>query len=62
MGKATGKDAARGKGTLPALHGQTWTEAKLTALIAEAADILAVYGDRAEILLETARFIANRRH
>ena len=62
MGKATGKDAARGKGTLPALHGQAWTEAKLTALIAEAADILAVYGDRAEILLETARFIANRRH
>ena len=62
MGKATGKDAARGKGTLPALHGQAWTEAKLTALIAEAADILGVYGDRAEILLETARFIANRRH
>ncbi|PWE55213.1 farnesyl-diphosphate synthase [Metarhizobium album] len=62
MGKATGKDAARGKGTLPALHGQAWTEAKLTALIAEAANILGVYGDRAEILLETARFIANRRH
>ncbi|CAN7338643.1 polyprenyl synthetase family protein [Rhizobium sp. LjRoot30] len=61
MGKATGKDAARGKGTLPALHGQAWTEARLTALIAEAADILSVYGNRADILLDTARFIANRR-
>ncbi|MBW6424048.1 polyprenyl synthetase family protein [Rhizobium sp. XQZ8] len=60
MGKATGKDAARGKGTLVALHGLDWAEKKLDELTAEAVDLLAPYGEKALILQETARFIASR--
>ncbi|ANK74224.1 MULTISPECIES: polyprenyl synthetase family protein [Ensifer] len=61
MGKATGKDAARGKGTLVALNGQTWAEDRLEQLVAEAEALLAPYGVRSAILVEAARFIANRR-
>ncbi|QRY67201.1 polyprenyl synthetase family protein [Ensifer sp. PDNC004] len=61
MGKATGKDAARGKGTLLALHGQAWAEERLEQLVAEAEALLAPYGERSAILVEAARFIANRR-
>lgn len=60
MGKATGKDAGRGKGTLVALHGITWAEDRLDVLTAEAVELLAPYGEKASILQETARFIANR--
>jgi len=62
MGKATGKDAARGKGTLVALHGKDWTETQLARLVQEAAALLQPFGDRADILNETARFVANRSH
>ncbi|MGH6805322.1 MAG: polyprenyl synthetase family protein, partial [Ensifer adhaerens] len=62
MGKATGKDAARGKGTLVALHGQAWAESRLEQLVAEAEALLEPYGERSSILAETARFIANRRN
>ncbi|MNL63091.1 hypothetical protein D3C87_1871830 [compost metagenome] len=62
MGKATGKDAARGKGTLVALHGQAWAETRLEQLVAEAEALLKPYGERSSILAETARFIANRRN
>ena len=62
MGKATGKDAARGKGTLVALHGQAWAEERLEQLVAEAESLLAPYGERSAILIETARFVANRRN
>ncbi|MBP1885597.1 polyprenyl synthetase family protein [Sinorhizobium mexicanum] len=61
MGKATGKDAARGKGTLVALHGQAWAERELEELVAQAENLLQPYGARSAILVETARFIANRR-
>ncbi len=61
LGKATGKDAARGKGTLPSLHGIAWTEARLAALVGEAEGLLEPYGERAEALLQAARFIAHRR-
>ena len=61
MGKATGKDAARGKGTLVALHGQAWAEATLAGLVAEAAELLSPYGEKAAVLIETARFIASRK-
>jgi farnesyl diphosphate synthase len=60
MGKATGKDAGRGKGTLVALHGIGWAEDRLDILTAEAVELLAPYGERASILQETARFIASR--
>ncbi|HEV7320625.1 MAG TPA: farnesyl diphosphate synthase [Ensifer sp.] len=62
MGKATGKDAARGKGTLVALHGQAWAEQRLEQLVAEAEALLAPYGERSAILVDTARFVANRRN
>ncbi len=61
MGKATGKDAARGKGTLVALNGQTWAEDRLEQLVVEAEALLAPYGARSAVLVEAARFIANRR-
>lgn len=62
MGKATGKDAARGKGTLVALKGQAWAEAELSRLIEEATTLLAPYGERAATLIEAAHFVANRKN
>lgn len=62
LGKATGKDAARGKGTLPALHGIGWTEARLAELVAEAGALLSPYGARADVLAQAARFVAHRKH
>ena len=61
MGKATGKDAARGKGTLVGLHGIEWGEEALARQIEEAATLLSPYGDKAGILIEAARFIASRK-
>jgi farnesyl diphosphate synthase len=60
MGKATGKDAARGKGTLVSLHGMDWAKAKLAALEAEAAAILAPFGKKAAMLNALAAFIGSR--
>lgn len=60
MGKATGKDAAAGKGTLVALHGEAWARRQLGGLVAQACDLVAPYGDRAAILMATARFVAER--
>lgn len=62
LGKAAGKDAARGKGTLVALKGQPWAEAELDRLVGEATDLIDVYGDRARTLVEAARFVANRKN
>lgn len=62
LGKATGKDADRGKATLVARHGLDWAEAELARLVAEASALLAPYGERADVLLAAARFVANRRH
>jgi farnesyl diphosphate synthase len=61
MGKATGKDAARGKGTLVSLHGADWAEARLSHLVAQAEELMAPYGAAAGILIETAHFVANRK-
>ena len=60
MGKATGKDAARGKGTLVALHGIPAMHAELDRLIAAAAKELAPWDERAATLLAAAHFIAER--
>lgn len=62
MGKATGKDAGRGKGTLVALKGQGWAEAELDRLVDEAVALLAPYGEGAETLINAARFVANRKN
>lgn len=60
LGKASGKDAAAGKATLPALHGQDWTRQRLGELVSQAETLLAPWGEKAEILVQTARFVANR--
>ncbi|GGD37050.1 polyprenyl synthetase family protein [Aureimonas glaciei] len=60
LGKAAGKDRARGKKTLPALHGHDWTRARLEQLVGEASECLAPYGERAAVLVDAARFIAAR--
>ncbi|RFZ86420.1 polyprenyl synthetase family protein [Shinella sp. WSJ-2] len=62
MGKATGKDADRGKATLVSRRGQAWAEDRLQALVTEAEALLAPFSHRAAILIETAHFIANRRN
>lgn len=62
MGKATQKDAARGKGTLVSLHGPDWARETVSRLIAEAGDLLQPYGDKALHLRQAAEFVANRRN
>ncbi|MDR6668379.1 farnesyl diphosphate synthase [Rhizobium sp. 1399] len=61
MGKATGKDAARGKGTLVALHGMEWAEKRLRQHVEDAEELLAPYGERAAVLIATAQFVAERK-
>ncbi|KQR79242.1 polyprenyl synthetase family protein [Rhizobium sp. Leaf341] len=62
MGKATGKDEARGKATLVACRGPDWAEGELARLVAEASALLTPYGDAARTLVEAAAFVANRTH
>ncbi len=62
MGKATGKDAARGKGTLVALHGMEWAEKQLRQHVEDAETLLAPYGERAAVLIATAHFVAERQN
>jgi len=61
MGKATGKDGARGKATQVARHGADWARSELTRLVQEADACLADFGDRGAILREAARFVATRK-
>jgi farnesyl diphosphate synthase len=62
VGKATGKDAARGKATLVGLWGAERARAHLADLIARADTALAAFGERAALLRETAVFVGNRRN
>lgn len=62
MGKATGKDAGRSKGTLVALRGAEWAGSRLCELVADATALLEPYGERASILIKTARFVAERKN
>jgi farnesyl diphosphate synthase len=61
LGKAAGKDAGRGKGTLVGLHGIDWAETQLDTLTAEAVALLSPYGEKAAVLQQAARFIADRK-
>ena len=62
VGKSTGKDAAAGKATMVgALGGAEPAKARLRQLVAEAEDALAPFGAAAAILIEGARFVADRR-
>jgi len=62
LGKATGKDAARGKGTLPSLKGIAWTEQRLADLIGEARTLISSHGDKAGMLARLATYVATREH
>ena len=61
VGKAIGKDAARGKSTLVSLLGAETARERLQDLVTEAHDSLASFGGRAESLRSTATFVAERR-
>ena len=61
LGKATGKDAAKGKATLVGLKGTDWARAELDRLVTEANALLDPYGAKAEPLKEAAHFIAYRK-
>ena len=60
LGKAVAKDAGRGKATLIALLGTDAARKRLGVLLQEAEAALALFGDRAELLVETVRFAVNR--
>ncbi|HUG62456.1 MAG TPA: farnesyl diphosphate synthase [Methylomirabilota bacterium] len=60
MGKATAKDAGRGKGTLVQRMGVEAARAELAALVQEACGIVEGYGPRGRVLAAAARFIATR--
>ncbi len=62
LGKAAGKDAAKGKGTLPALHGIEWTRKRVAGLIDEAHALLSPYGTKADVLKAAARYVADRKN
>jgi len=60
LGKAAGKDAGAGKATLVALHGVDWARRQLGGLVAQAGELLAPFGARADTLRAAARFVAVR--
>lgn len=60
MGKATAKDAHRGKPTLVAAIGLEKAQKRLGNLIGEAMACLEPFGDRADALKATARYFAER--
>jgi farnesyl diphosphate synthase len=60
VGKQTGKDAVAGKATIVGILGGPGARARLKELVAEAEDALAPFGKSAEILIEGARFVAER--
>ena len=61
VGKATGKDAAVGKGTFVSVLGLDQAKARLKALVGEAEDALSLFGRDGEILKMAARFVAERK-
>ena len=61
VGKSIGKDAAHGKATLVGILGRDGAHARLDALVAEAGNALAPFGDAAGTLVAAARFVAERR-
>jgi len=61
LGKATQKDKKMGKATFVELLGMTEAKARAAGLVDEAVSSLSVYGEKAAILNEAARFIVERR-
>lgn len=61
VGKAVAKDAAMGKATYVSLLGLDAARSELRRAEQAAIDALAIFGGRAEPLIEAARFVANRK-
>jgi farnesyl diphosphate synthase len=61
LGKATGKDAARGKATFVDFLGLDGAKAEAARLVNAAEQALSPYGARADLLRDTARFIIARK-
>ena len=61
VGKQTGKDAKAGKATMVDILGADAAKARLRDLVTEAEQALAPFGDSAAVLIEGARFVADRR-
>jgi farnesyl diphosphate synthase len=61
VGKATQKDAGKGKATIADLMGRDAAQAKAESLVQSAIEALAPYGNAAEILRAAARFIVARK-
>jgi farnesyl diphosphate synthase len=60
VGKQTGKDAAAGKATLVSVLGVPTAKARLKELVTEAEQALVPFGSSAAILIEGAKFVADR--
>jgi farnesyl diphosphate synthase len=60
VGKSTGKDAAAGKATMVGILGAAGARTKLRHLVTEAERALAPFGRRATLLIEAAKFVAER--
>jgi farnesyl diphosphate synthase len=61
VGKATGKDAALGKGTFVSVLGLDGAKTRLKQLVTEAETALAPFGGDADVLKMAARFVAERK-
>ena len=61
VGKATGKDAAVGKGTFVSVLGLDGAKARLKTLVAESEQALSPFGRAADVLKMAARFVAERK-
>ena len=61
VGKATGKDAAVGKGTFVSVLGLDGAKARLKTLVTESEQALAPFGRDAAVLKMAARFVAERK-
>ncbi len=60
VGKQTGKDAGAGKATMVGVLGGAGAKERLKELVAEAEQALAPFGTAAAVLIEGARFVADR--
>jgi farnesyl diphosphate synthase len=60
VGKQTGKDADAGKATMVGILGIEGARTRLRGLVEEAAMALAPFGEAGSILIEAARFVAER--